>query len=88
MKKSAQPQTMQQIADVRGWDVKTVRKWRQKLGLGTPFGRTYLMTEADADEIAKHIRAKAGCPLFGETIKGTPESAALARSHRKSKVKQ
>lgn len=78
---------MQQLADARKWDVKTVRKWRQKLGLGTPFGRTYLMTEADADEIAKHIRKGRGCPLFGTTIKGDAESAAVARSHRKPKAK-
>ena len=61
---------MQQIADARKWDVKTVRKWRQKLGLGIPFNRTYLLTEADADEIARHIRPGPGCPLFGVTIKG------------------
>lgn len=83
-----QPQTMQQLADARGWGVKTVRKWRQKLGLGTPFGRTYLMSEADADEIAKHIRPGPGCPLFGESIKGDAESAAVARSHRKTKSKR
>lgn len=77
---------MQQIADARGWDVKTVRKWRQKLRLGTPFNRTYLITESDADEIARHIRPGPGCPLFGDTIKGDAESAAVARSHKKSKA--
>lgn len=66
---------MQQIADQRKWDVKTVRKWRQKLGLGTPFNRTYLLTEADADEIAKHIRPGRGNPLFGNTIKGRKPKA-------------
>jgi len=66
----AAPLTMQQIADARGWPVKTVRKWRQKLGLGVPFNRTYLLTEADADEIGKHIRPAAGCPDFGVKYKG------------------
>lgn len=79
---------MQQIADAREWDVKTVRKWRQKLGLGIPFNRTYLLTEADADEIAKHIRPGPGCPLFGEAIKGDARTAAHARRARKAKSKR
>lgn len=83
-----QPLSMQQIADARGWDVKTVRKWRQKLGLGVPFNRTYLLTEADADEIARHIRPGRGNPLFGNTITGNAESAAHARSRKKTKRKR
>lgn len=79
--KKQQPLSMQQIADQRKWDVKTVRKWRQKLNLGIPFNRTYLLTEADADEIAKHIRPGRGNPLFGNTITGNAESAAHARGH-------
>lgn len=79
---------MQQIADQRGWDVKTVRKWRQKLGLGIPFNRTYLLTEADADEIAKHKRDAPGNPLFGDAIKGNADTAAHARSRKKTKRKR
>jgi hypothetical protein len=63
------PLTMQQVANANGWQVKTVRKWRQKLNLGTPFNRTYLLTEADAKEIARHIREKRGNPNFGNTAK-------------------
>ena len=69
-KTPAVPLTMQAIADARGWDVKTVRKWRQQLGLGVPFNRTYLLTEADADEIAKHIKPARGNPGFGTVYKG------------------
>ena len=79
---------MQQIADARQWDVKTVRKWRQKLGLGIPFNRTYLLTEADADEIARHKREAPGNPLFGTEITGNAESAAHARSRKKTKKKR
>jgi hypothetical protein len=63
-KQKHQPMTMQQIADKLGCKLRSVQRWRIQLGLGTPFNRTYLLTQDDADKIASHVRSKSGNPNF------------------------
>lgn len=65
-KKPEQPMTMQQIADELKCKLRSVQKWRQKLKLGTPFNRTYLLTKADADLIGQHVQETRGNPTFGK----------------------
>ncbi len=64
------PLTTLQVADKLKATVRAVQRWRAKLKLGTMHGRDWLLTDADAKVIAKHVGKGAGNPDFGPDFAG------------------
>lgn len=44
--------------------LRSVQKWRKQLELGTPFHRSFLLTQVDADQIKQHVKPAPGNPAW------------------------
>ena len=47
---------------------------RERLGIGQRVGRYWMLTEAEANRVAKAIRSGPGCPLFGKGFVRKPKT--------------